>query len=182
MLKMRRVWRRTSSSQADPSPWRHCWTSWASCSNVSSASKPATVQGVSASWLSLKSRLAVHLGLPTMERKLLSKCSPWVQGLTADRSARHLTQPSRKTQARESPRDGTDASKARKSLVFSRLIPGSCRASRCGLTGTYLWKCAPGRKMAVTSSRRREMLCQSSDVGGKTDVCIYYVYLESDAP
>src|SRR6267143_4409893 len=49
MLKMRRVWRRTSSSQADPSPWRHCWTSWASCSNVSSASKPATVQGVSAS-------------------------------------------------------------------------------------------------------------------------------------
>src|SRR6266850_6995546 len=44
MLKMRRVWRRTSSSQADPSPWRHCWTSWASCSNVSSASKPATVK------------------------------------------------------------------------------------------------------------------------------------------
>ena len=38
MLKIRRVWRRTSSSQADPSPWRHCWTSWASCSNVSSAS------------------------------------------------------------------------------------------------------------------------------------------------
>jgi len=35
---MRLVWRRTSSSQADPSPWRHCWTSWASCSNVSSAS------------------------------------------------------------------------------------------------------------------------------------------------
>src|SRR5207248_7906763 len=51
MLKMRRVWRRTSSSQADPSPWRHCWTSWASCSNVSSASKPTTVQGVSASRL-----------------------------------------------------------------------------------------------------------------------------------
>jgi len=49
MLKMRRVWRRTSSSQADPSPWRHCWTSWASCSNVSSASEPTTVQGVSAS-------------------------------------------------------------------------------------------------------------------------------------
>src|SRR5271167_1981007 len=43
MLKIRRVWRRTSSSQAEPSPWRHCWTSWASCSNVSSASKPATV-------------------------------------------------------------------------------------------------------------------------------------------
>ena len=30
---MRREWRRTSSSQAEPSPWRHCWTSWASCSN-----------------------------------------------------------------------------------------------------------------------------------------------------
>src|SRR5271165_2794893 len=43
MLKIRRVWRRTSSSQAVPAPWRHCWTSWASCSNVSSASKPATV-------------------------------------------------------------------------------------------------------------------------------------------
>src|SRR5271169_2712809 len=40
MLKMRLLWRRTSSSQADPSPWRHCWTSWASCSNVSSASQP----------------------------------------------------------------------------------------------------------------------------------------------
>src|SRR5438874_13406971 len=51
MLKMRRVWRRTSSSQADPSPCRHFWTSWASCSNVSSASKPITVQGVSASRL-----------------------------------------------------------------------------------------------------------------------------------
>src|SRR3984893_15337089 len=42
MLKMRREWRRTSSSQAEPSPWRHCWTSWASCSNVSSASNPGT--------------------------------------------------------------------------------------------------------------------------------------------
>ena len=30
---MRREWRRTSSSQAEPSPWRQCWTSWASCSN-----------------------------------------------------------------------------------------------------------------------------------------------------
>src|ERR1700741_2666022 len=43
MLKIRREWRRTSSSQAEPSPWRHCWTSWASCSNVSSASNPGTV-------------------------------------------------------------------------------------------------------------------------------------------
>src|SRR4029077_20472363 len=101
MLKMRRVWRRTSCSQADPSPWRHCWTSWASCSNVSSASKPATVQGVSASRLFFKNRPAAHLGLPTMERKLLSKCSPYDQGLTANRYAAHLTHPGRKTQARE---------------------------------------------------------------------------------
>jgi hypothetical protein len=28
-----------------------------------------------------KSRLAVHLGLPTMERKLLAKCSPWILAL-----------------------------------------------------------------------------------------------------
>src|SRR6266850_418324 len=36
-----------------------------------------------------------------MERKLLSKCSPWNQGLTADRSAGHLTHPGGKTQAPE---------------------------------------------------------------------------------
>src|SRR5712692_7888879 len=41
---------------------------------------------------SLKSRLAAHLGLPTMERKMLPKCSPRAQSLTANRSARHLTQ------------------------------------------------------------------------------------------
>src|SRR5215468_219792 len=35
MLKTRREWRRTSSSQAEPSPWRHCWTRWASCSKRS---------------------------------------------------------------------------------------------------------------------------------------------------
>src|SRR5712664_219610 len=46
--------------------------------------------------------LAVHLGLPTMERKLLSKCSPWNQGLPADHSAGHLTHPCGKTQAPES--------------------------------------------------------------------------------
>ena len=45
--------------------------------------------------------LAVHLGLPTMERKLLSKCSPWNQGLPADHSAGHLTHPGGKTQAPE---------------------------------------------------------------------------------
>src|SRR5438445_5584764 len=45
-----------------------------------------------ASWLLSQSDLAVHLGLPTMERKMLSKCSPQDQTLTADRSVRHLTQ------------------------------------------------------------------------------------------
>jgi hypothetical protein len=35
---------------------------------------------------SLISRLAVHLGLPTMERKMLPKCSPRDQPLTPDRS------------------------------------------------------------------------------------------------
>jgi len=39
---------------------------------------------------SLISRLAVHLGLPTMERKMLPKCSPRDQPLTPDRSARIL--------------------------------------------------------------------------------------------
>src|SRR6195256_7080338 len=39
-----------------------------------------------------KSRLAVHPGLPTMERKMLPKCSPRDQPLTPDRSNRHLTQ------------------------------------------------------------------------------------------
>ena len=39
-----------------------------------------------------KSRLAAHLGLPTMERKMLSECSPQVQTLIANRSVRHLTQ------------------------------------------------------------------------------------------
>jgi len=46
-----------------------------------------------------KSRLAVHLGLPTMERKLLAKCSPWILGLTADRSDGHLTHRKAWTQA-----------------------------------------------------------------------------------
>src|SRR6266568_2089692 len=90
MLKMRRVWRRTSSSQADPSPWRHCWTSWASCSNHQPQNllrcKAYLRVGLS------QSRPAVHLGLPTMERKMLSKCSPAGSALTADRYNRYLTQ------------------------------------------------------------------------------------------
>ena len=50
-----------------------------------------------------KSRLAAHLGLPTMERKMLPECSPRDLPLTADRSSRHLTHPQRETQGHESP-------------------------------------------------------------------------------
>src|SRR5882724_11041664 len=57
MLKIRREWRRTSSSQAEPSPWRHCWTSWASCSNLR------------------QPRIAACPGLHMMERKLPPKSS-----------------------------------------------------------------------------------------------------------
>src|SRR5712664_3441420 len=64
MLKMRREWRRTSSSQADPSPWRHCWTSWASCSNVSSASNPGTVTCATTLGQFLVKPWAAYLGLP----------------------------------------------------------------------------------------------------------------------
>jgi hypothetical protein len=49
-----------------------------------------------------KSRLAAHLGLPTMERKMLSKCSPKDQTLVANRSDSHLTHRRCKTQARQS--------------------------------------------------------------------------------
>src|SRR5229473_289722 len=49
-----------------------------------------------------KSRLAAHLGLPTMERKMLSKCSPKDQTLIANRSDSHLTHRRCKTQARQS--------------------------------------------------------------------------------
>jgi hypothetical protein len=45
--------------------------------------------------------LAAHLGLPTMERKMLPKCSPQDQTLIANRSARHLTQPAPKTQGNQ---------------------------------------------------------------------------------
>src|ERR1700722_961520 len=51
MLKMRRVWRRTSSSQAEPSPWRHCWTSWASCSKLPQPHLPDTCFGSTRRWV-----------------------------------------------------------------------------------------------------------------------------------
>src|ERR1700732_139013 len=64
MLKIRRECRRTSSSQAEPSPWRHCWTSWASCSNVSSASNPGTVTCATTLGQFLVNRGQPGLGLP----------------------------------------------------------------------------------------------------------------------
>src|SRR5882757_5680465 len=51
MLNMRRVWRRTSSSQAEPSPWRHCWTSWASCSKLPQPHLPDTCLGSTRRWV-----------------------------------------------------------------------------------------------------------------------------------
>src|ERR1700758_4989463 len=91
MLKMRRVWRRTSSSQADPSPWRHCWTSWASCSNVSSASEPTTVQGVSASRL-LSQKTAGSPSRPAnYGTKTASEMFPLNLGQAFDRHCWHLT-------------------------------------------------------------------------------------------
>src|SRR6267143_3973584 len=77
MLKMRLVWRRTSSSQADPSPWRHCWTSWASCSNVSSASNPGTVTCAATPGQFLVKTVGRHLGLPYYGTKSAPKMFPW---------------------------------------------------------------------------------------------------------
>src|SRR6266481_723516 len=75
MLKIRREWRRTSSSQAEPSPWRHCWTSWASCSNVSSASNPGTVTCATTLGQFLVNRGQPISACHTMERKVPPKCS-----------------------------------------------------------------------------------------------------------
>src|ERR1700719_984204 len=51
MLNMRRVWRRTSSFQAKPSPWRHCWTSWASSSKLPQPHLPDTCLGSTCRWV-----------------------------------------------------------------------------------------------------------------------------------
>src|SRR6266404_8114114 len=75
MLKIRREWRRTSSSQAEPSPWRHCWTSWASCSNVSSASNPGAVTCAATPGQFLVKPWAAISACHTMERKVPPKCS-----------------------------------------------------------------------------------------------------------
>src|SRR6266849_7973615 len=100
MLKMRREWRRTSSSQAEPSPWRHCWTSWASCSNVSSASKPGTVTCATTSGQFLVKPQAALLGLPYYGTKSASEMFP--DPTLGCQRCPHLTQPPRETQ--ETPR------------------------------------------------------------------------------
>src|SRR5258707_6096430 len=51
MLNMRRVGRRTSPSQAEPSPWRHCWTSWASCCKLPQPHLPDTCLGSTRRWV-----------------------------------------------------------------------------------------------------------------------------------
>src|SRR6202158_6100845 len=92
MLKMRREWRRTSSSQADPSPRRHCWTSWASCSNVSSASNPGTVTCAATLGQFLVNRGQPISACHTMERKVPPKCSLWDAVPAAEEESPHLTQ------------------------------------------------------------------------------------------
>src|SRR5258707_896604 len=127
MLKMRREWRRTSSSQAEPSPWRHCWTSWASCSNVSSASNPATVTCAATPGQFFIKPWAAISACHTMERKVPPKCSPghptpWPQRMAASYSyiGRNTTM-SRGGVAGEFP--------------ITRLIRalGSCRRGGCGI-------------------------------------------------
>src|SRR5713226_3982546 len=100
MLKIRREWRRTSSSQAEPSPWRHCWTSWASCSNVSSASKPGTVTCATTSGQFLVKPQAALLGLPYYGTKSASEMFP--NPTPGCQRCPHLTQPPKETQ--EMPR------------------------------------------------------------------------------
>src|SRR5712671_6970187 len=90
MLKMRREWRRTSSSQAEPSPWRHCWTSWASCSNVSSASNPATVTCAAAPGQFLVKTVGSHLGLPYYGTKSAPEMFPWAPNPVAAKNGRIL--------------------------------------------------------------------------------------------
>src|SRR5712664_3563565 len=77
-----------------------------------------------------KSRLAAHLGLPTMERKMLSKCSPRDQTLIANRSDSHLTHRRCKTQARQSR--PPKRIPHRKTVYLLRCwLAGSHREARC---------------------------------------------------
>src|SRR5438445_4783003 len=98
MLNTRLVCRRTSSSQADPSPWRHCWTSWASCSNVSSASFACygarrASESATLSVASQQSISACQLWNANCPRNVPAWLGPYSDGY-----ARHLTQQSTERQ------------------------------------------------------------------------------------
>src|SRR5215467_5480122 len=141
MLKMRRVWRRTSSSQADPSPWRHCWTSWASCSNESSASKPITVQGVSASRL-LSQKTA---GSPTRPANYGTKTAgemfPLNLGQAFNRHCTHLTQESLAKQ--ENP--GQKKLTGHSSQLTANGTQESLKSKSCTGEGNPILACKPSQ-------------------------------------
>src|SRR6202158_2087169 len=92
MLKMRRESRRTRSSLADPSPRTQCWTSGASCSNVSSASNHGTVTCAATLGQFLVNRGQPISACHTMERKVPPKCSLWHADPVAAKQSPHLTQ------------------------------------------------------------------------------------------
>src|SRR6266852_7289860 len=107
---MRREWRRTSSSQAEPSPCRQCWTSWASCSNVSSASKPGTETCATTSGQFLAKPQAALLGLPYYGTKSAPEMFP--NPTPGCQRCPHLTQPPKETQQMPHAR-GLDSPQAR---------------------------------------------------------------------
>src|SRR5207245_5285171 len=82
---------------------------------------------------SLKSRLASHLGLPTMERKMLSKSSPRDQSLIANRSVPHLTQRYPKTQENQS-----GSSVDRSAFRLERLLIGRSDGAPPCIAGTKM--------------------------------------------
>src|SRR5579883_98266 len=123
MLKMRRVWRRTSSSQADPSPWRHCWTSWASCSNASKPQSCLTNAIFAKPPRFHVAAQAAHAGcildgcIPachTMERKVPAKSSPCICRLCQHQASGILPGKLQKTNGKQP---------LRAPLAFERKVP-----------------------------------------------------------
>jgi len=82
---MRRVCRRTSSSQAEPSPWRHCWTSWASCSKLPLAPFSR--------FLHSRKPQVISLGLPYSGTQIASEMFPddraWTHRIAASYHSHH---------------------------------------------------------------------------------------------
>src|SRR6202023_393093 len=71
----------------------HCWTSWASCSNVSSASNPGAVTCATTLCQFLVNRGQPISACHTMERKVPPKCSlrhppRWPEAIAASYSPR----------------------------------------------------------------------------------------------